>query len=279
MGDIAFDSVNNRYLVVFERVDNQDQFDIYGQIVNCDGTPYGPPFPICAAAYNQQHPRVAYDRLNQRYLVVWYDQRNTFLSTSAGDIYGRLVNGNGLLSGDEIAISQANNEQLYPDVAYSPSSQRYLVSWMDRRDEENASGDVYGQMIDQNGTLQSGDFIISSGSGGTQFFPAVHSAIAYDNTLDRFFVVWIDWRNALDTGLEVRGQLVSALGATIGSNTLVSHTNINPDSLSIAYNPDNQMFLIVWADSSNFTTTKHDIFGAVGEYRWNTEWFPFPSFR
>jgi len=262
LADIAFDSVNNRYLVVFERVDSQDQFDIYGQLVNCDGTPYSSEFPICNATYNQSHPRVAFDGVNKRYLVVWYDQRN--ISSTVGDIYGQLVKADGTPYGTEIPISKATNEQLYPDVAYSPTSQIYLVAWMDRRHYPDAPGDVYGQILDQNGTLQLvNDLVISYGSGGTQFFPTVMPAIAYDSIQNRFLVVWEDYRNALTTGVDIRGQLVSTLGATIGANTLVSDTNISPSSPAIAYSPGNQKFLVVWSDSSNFSLTMNDIFGQL----------------
>jgi hypothetical protein len=281
VNDIAYDSVNNRYLIVFTNVyfdvAENDQFDIYAQLLNCNGTPYSSPFAICAAAYDQYHPRVAFDPGNKRYLVVWYDQRNTFLSTTAGDIYGRLVNADdGSLYGNEIVISNAGNEQLYPDVAYSPDSQKYLVTWMDRRDFDNgAPGDVYGQIVDHNGTLYGPtsdvNFVISSGSGGTQFFPAVMPVIAYDSQENRFLVIWNDYQNALTTGVEIHGQLVSASGSLIDNNTLVSDT-ADANSISIAYSHYNQKFLVAWWQWSS--TTMNDIFGQLV----NTDGTPYGSY-
>ena len=52
---------------------------------------------ICDASESQYNPSVAYDSSNQRFLVVWQDQRNS--ATTGRDIYGQLVNANGTLNG------------------------------------------------------------------------------------------------------------------------------------------------------------------------------------
>ena len=76
----AYDSVNDRYLVVYTRYTvATGSFDIYGQLVDTAGAFIGSEFGIAVNTWDNRHPAVAFDPVNAHYLVVYED---------AGDGYG-----------------------------------------------------------------------------------------------------------------------------------------------------------------------------------------------
>jgi cation diffusion facilitator CzcD-associated flavoprotein CzcO len=111
---LAYDSMNNRYLVVYEQFNVGVKGDIYGQLLNADGTAYGSEISISTATNDQYTPSVAYDSGNGRFLVAWDDERN---GNANSDIYGQLVNANGSLNGPNFPISTAANDQWSPSAA------------------------------------------------------------------------------------------------------------------------------------------------------------------
>jgi hypothetical protein len=82
---------------------------------------------ISTAANVQWYPSVAYDSGNGRFLVTWEDERNS--ATTGWDIYGQLVNANGLLNGPSFAISTAANDQYASSVAYNSHSGNFLIAF------------------------------------------------------------------------------------------------------------------------------------------------------
>ena len=88
---VAYDSANQRFLVAWNdrRNSSTTGADIYGQLITAGGALYGGNIAICTAADNQSAPSVAYDSVNQRFLVAWEDYRN---GASDVNIYGQLIN-------------------------------------------------------------------------------------------------------------------------------------------------------------------------------------------
>jgi len=114
-------------------------WDIYGQVVNADGSLYGAGitsgvnFTISNALGYQQSPSMAYDSVNQRFLVAWIDSR----SGTYYDIYGQVVNadgslyGVGITSGVNFTISATSSDKYDPSVAYNPLCSSFLVAYED----------------------------------------------------------------------------------------------------------------------------------------------------
>jgi hypothetical protein len=212
---VAYDSFYHRSLVVWaDQRPGTNGYDIYGQLVNANGTLYGGNFVISNAANTQFSPSVAYDNVNQRFLVVWYDYRP---GTNGADIYGQLVNSDGALVGSNFVISNAASDQFNPSVAYNSSFQRFLVSWQDERNSGITDTDIYGQLVNANGTLYSTNFVISN-AADDQY----SSAIAFDSVIHRFFVVWTDQRPGTN-GSDIYGQLVNGDGALVDNNFVISN--------------------------------------------------------
>jgi len=266
---VAYDSVNQRFLVVLQDFRNGSDTDIYGQLVNADGSLYGAGitsgvnFTISNAVGYQYNPSVAYDSVNQRFLVAWMDYR----SGSSYDIYGQMVNadgslyGAGITSGVNFTVSNALNYQYYPSVAYDSVNQRFLVAW---QDERNGNNDIYGQLVNADGSLYgagitSGVNFTISNALNAQYAPSV----AYDSVNQRYLVAWYDYRSG---AWDIYGQVVNAdgslygAGITSGVNFTISNALGYQQSPSMAYDSVNQRFLVVWQDERNGPS---DIYGQV----------------
>ena len=254
---IAYDSVNNRYLLVYLNVDNTNNYSIHGQLLNWDGSYYGSEILIYAPASNNyaESPSVAYDSANQRFLIAWNDRRNSPVTGS--DIYGQLVSAEGVLYHGNIAICTAAGDQSSPSVAFDSANNRFLVAWHDYR---NGASDVniYGQIVTAAGGLYNGTISICT-AASVQYFPSV----AYDSANQRFLVAFEDHRNGAANGRDIYGQVVNAGGTLFGGNFDIC---IAPNSQyypSVAYDSANQRFLVAWQDLRNSATTGWDIYGQL----------------
>jgi hypothetical protein len=128
--------------------------------------------------YTESNPAIAFDGTN--FLVVWEDTR----TGASIDILGARVSQAGsVLDATSFPISMSLYDQTNPSVAYNGTE--YLVVWSDNR---MGNADVYGQRVRPNGTLDGGEFSISSGAGD-QKAPDVAALGA------SWAVVWQDSRN------------------------------------------------------------------------------------
>jgi hypothetical protein len=157
----------NGYLAVWR--DNRDQaatgLDIYGQLLTASGAPTASLIAINTATDTQSNPAVAYNTQQNNYLVVWDDNR----AGNNLDIYGQVISSNGSLVGSGFGLS-VSNAQEFPDVAYNPDQNRYLVVWEDN--QSSGSDDIYGQVISADGSLVGNNFAIASATS-FQYDPVV----------------------------------------------------------------------------------------------------------
>ena len=141
---VTYDHVNQRFLVVWNPGES-----IFGQFINANGTLEGEKFTIVEDLPDDYYPigcvSVAYDGINQRYLVVWG------LRYGSGCTYGQLVSANGMLVGTQIAISGSYSGN--PSVAFDNVNQRFLVAW--------TWGVTDGQFVNPDGTILGDRLFIS----------------------------------------------------------------------------------------------------------------------
>lgn len=244
---ISYDPQHNRYLVVYEKCD--PNCDIYGRLVNADGAA-GAEFPISLAGNDQWVPKVAYDTLNQTFLVVWEDYR---IDEFVADIYGQRINIDGSLSGINFPISNDISDQYYPSVAYDSFNQRFLVVWDDWR---NGDTDVYGQLVNADGSLFDTAAGVNFAISDTGNPGAGYPSVAYDSFNKRFLVAWDNYYAE-----EIYGQFVEADRTLTGTNFDISDDGTNPGGAefpSVAFDSANKRFLVVW---DNFSDT--EIYGQL----------------
>jgi len=154
---------------------------------------------------DQQNPSIVALPDKNKWFVVWEDWRNE--STSGADIYGRFINADGSLCGDEIVISSVPGNQTVPMLAYRNSSQgdKILIAWQDSRGT-TSSGYVYYRICTISALAEnctSGAVLGSTNAVGYKSIRSDHlisrklPKIAYDKTRDQFWMVWVESRNQL----------------------------------------------------------------------------------
>ncbi|MBN2808277.1 MAG: choice-of-anchor D domain-containing protein, partial [Deltaproteobacteria bacterium] len=155
---------------------------------------------------DQQNPTVIALPDKNKWFVVWEDWRNW--GATGADIYGRFINGDGTYCGDEIPISTAAGNQTVPTAAYrnSPSGEdKILIAWQDTRGGA-ASGYLYYKVLDvsalavdcASGVVLGGENIVGYSSiDSDSLISRKLPKVAYDAARDKFWLVWVESRNAL----------------------------------------------------------------------------------
>jgi len=220
---IAYNDDLAQYLVVWvDGRENAAYWDIYGQIISSGGIPQGGNFVIRdEAAAILAYPDVAYDTVNERYLVAWYDLTEV-------DVEGQLLNSDGSAFGSAFNIAEGTSGDMraYPAVAFRADQQYYLVVY-----QGGAAGDlnIYGKRIDASGSVGVTEYAVSTATGD-QTDPDVSLDTS---TNGDFLIVWEDGRTATD---QIYGCLMYStwfLGAEFAIAS-VADPVYNP---AVAFNP------------------------------------------
>ena len=160
---------------------------------------------------DQQNPAIIDLPDKHLWFVVWEDWRNG--STSGADIYGRFINADGTLCGDEIAISTAAGNQIMPTVAYRDStsgSDNIMIAWQDSRGT-GYSGYIYYRFCDVtdltsncfSGAVLGKEKIVSYQSiKGDHLKSRKQPQVAYDRSRDWFWMVWSESRDQVQRSIE-----------------------------------------------------------------------------
>ncbi len=265
---VEFSPTMGVFLVVWEDYRNGNA-DIYGQLIESNGTPRGDNFPICTTAGDQYWPHLAYDSYWGRFLVVFEDWRDP----NNGDIRGIFVTQMGTFyhpanaEADDTFLICSNPANIYTcSVAFNWRERVYLVVWGDfRNDPTNKSftgADVFGQLVSDTGELLPPP---TPADGNQNFMVAANPAydesvadVSYSPIINEFLVVY-----GTSTGL-VLGQRVDHTGKLIAFNGKSTSTISNgtpfmisdlfsngPDCMQakVQFNSDNYMSQIGWCEA------------------------------
>lgn len=197
-------SAPRKFLVAWEDMRGGPNTKVFGQLINSGGGLYNEnrmlSYQDSAGALTndliitnsrQTRPYVSYDAVNQRYFVLWQDERNSSASTANIDLYGQFVNLDGSLSGSNYAVSSAPSNQLAPSIAYDPYFKQFLAVWKDARNINppgTSASDIYGQRFSIG---QPQLTILTATTPPVQLVPAVidFGAVATGTTVTKNFVV------------------------------------------------------------------------------------------
>jgi len=155
---VAFDSINQRYLLVWSADETDGDFLIHGQLLSGTvGAPVGPTFAISAAGpsgTDHRQPAVVFSPEHSRYLVIW---ASDVLNTGAYEIMGQLVSPSGQLVGPMRRYSDMGSvdtdtafDAVTPDLAWHPFLDAFTVVWAaddDLGDLSDGRFEVYGQLV------------------------------------------------------------------------------------------------------------------------------------
>jgi Tol biopolymer transport system component len=248
---VTYDPVANRFLVVW--ID--DEFgltnrNVWRAVLLPGGGVFSAPAAILTLPSDQRGPYARYDYGNSRYFMVWFDNRNGNF-----DIFGSRMDATGsLLDGTGLLISGASGDQRNPRMAErrpADGINNFVLAWIDFR---NGQPDIFGTLVDGDGTVVGSDFQIAGGSGDQR---AASVDVDYVRT-KKAIVSWIDnttsgsltdydiWRAQVDQTGNVTAPIVE-IGTTSDER--------NPVMLYEGYNGVDNGFLILWRDNriiSNF---------------------------
>lgn len=208
---LDFDPDNNRFLIVFEDHRGGWEFgDISGVFIDSEGNYFDAPtsgqdhtFGICTNMANIYTCSVAFNYLEDVYLVVWGDFRNDSQGASfiGADVFGQLVAADGtLLAPPEPAnpvenFAVAASEMYYesvPDVTFNELTNEFYVAYgtdWGYDGQGNAQGYVLGQRVDYMGQLINPDGTVSQiakSSGANAVDPAQFISLKHMNGPDCF---------------------------------------------------------------------------------------------
>jgi hypothetical protein len=250
---VTFDSVNGRFLVTWIDDRNVDGLSIYGQFISAEGELEGTEFLIQGEldiGYGEIHYSVAYDHVNQKFLMVW----GLELSIS-----GQFINTDGIREGEVFTIVENPSDTCCYDVgdvsvAYDGLNQRYLVAW------DQMVGSVLGQLVNADGTLYGTSFYFPYG--------ALNPSVAFDNVNQRFLVAWTGYDGTSGQFINSEGGFQGGVIPIVGEHNAVDGSSNPPD---IAFNPQCGNFLVAsvtkkYVEISDLYIFRHNLnFNIVGD--------------
>ncbi len=268
---VAYNSVNDEYLVVWQGDDIGTEYEIHGQRLDATtGEEIGENDfrisdmgPDGDALYDGLDPAVAYNPANNEYLVVWSGD-DVF---DEYEIYGQRLDA---ATGEEIGENDFRISDMGPDgdndfhavcpeIAYNVLENEYLVVWHGDDDDTLFASEVYGQRIDAAAGLEVGenDFRISQmGPEGDAQFQAFDVAAAHNSTRNEYLVIWLG--NETLSNYEIFAQRLDGVtGAEIGEDDFQISEVPGAGGIfedvscpRVAYNPTDDQYLIVWSEET-----------------------------
>lgn len=240
--DVAYNSVANEYLVVWEHDYNGDgsDWDVVGQRVTAGGALAGSTFFVGGYVNHEYKPRVAYNSVANNYLAVWEFDYNG--DGSDYDVLGQLVRANGTLSGTAFFVGGfSNRHEFKPQLAYNSAANEYLATWEYDTSGDGSDFDIAGQRISDSGAKAGSAYYISS-LVGHEYKPH----LAYNSASNEYLAVFEFDYSGDGSDYDCIGRRVAASGVPIGDVFFVGgfyHHEYRPQ---IAYNGTVNGYLVIW---------------------------------
>lgn len=247
---IAYNSVHNQYLVVWENMWPGGTHDIYAQRLSATGQLLSW-FAVSTSSNNQMNPSVAYDPVNDRYLVVWvYDYAG---DGSDWDVYGRFIPWNGPDPGmTDIIICDWTSGQAHPVVTYALAQQEYLVVWVNM--QPAVADYISARRVFADGTGFPDDaFTISSGVVDLDF-----PDVAYNLARNEYLVTW-----DMDVSVsneDIYGLRLTGTGGFLGTEFVIAGWPAVEERPSVAACHQADQYLVAWQSDQDTGETDFAIY-------------------
>jgi len=239
----------------------EEKTDRLFSVISSSGVPIGGwPFMIADQPVDTIYPALAFNNIDifEQYMAVWQNDRPGY-----DDIYGQLISKSGELIGGWRAIAAGQDaERRYPDIAYNPNFNEYLVVW-EHEDSSTGAFSIRGQRISMNGDKEGVEIEISESVLRSGFKPVVVHAFSAG-------IYLVVWENHTQGGLsnDIRAQLVSNTGALLGGNFDIATgtTQYSQELPDVAYNRRMNEYLVVWQrfdKNANAGAGIYDIYAQV----------------
>ncbi len=192
-------------------------------------------------------PQVAYNAIDDQYMIVWFDTRNP----GNNDIFGQVITADATLIGANFPIIEFADAQIDPSIAHSPAANRYLVAW--RTQHGGAFNHGYGRILESLGEPVTGQFFVSEAG--------FESSIAYNAAADEFFHEARNFAGGGPGG--IRGRRIDTGGNLLGVNIAIATAGAPAPAGEVAYDSVNNQYLATWRnqDARNLQGQRIDAAG------------------
>ena len=245
------------------------------------------------------NPDIAYNAVDNEYLVVWYGEDDTApLVDNEDEIHGvRIDAETGQLLGNQFRISFMGNDAetnrfvrddfqaVNPSVAWNSIDREYFVVWYGDDDQSGLvdnEREIFGQRIDTTGGLVGNRIRVSQmGTDGSANFGAFHPDVTHNATDNEYLVVWQADDNTppvVDNENEIYAQRISGAGALVAGRIRVSiqgndaetnavqRTRSRPSDARVTWNSTANQYLVVWSGDTDVLPTidnENEIWGSI----------------
>ncbi len=246
---LAYSTVHQELLVVWEDTDTSNNVHILGRIFNQEGNPISPsPTLICIGELGARcyHPAAAYSNVQDRYLVVW---QRTSGPEASGSIEGEFIASNGVPE-KEISVRPSGVTASFaqPDVAFNHIRSEFLVAFqLVDCGVSPCQRDILGHRIDQFGNVLDGSYGIMIGYNTVpESDPAV--AASPDQTGNKCWMIAWTFQYAPDPiDRDIHHNLLDCDGKPKGGTGWgLAYTGLDDYDPAIVWSDSAQKYFAAW---------------------------------
>lgn len=231
---VAYNSIHDEFLVVWQ-ADVSGDYEIVGVRVDSAGAPIGSSFAISDPGTSQFAPDVAYDPINDRYIVVWVSDFSGTLTDT--DIAGRFIPWDGpSASLAPFGINGALTGQWHPSVAVSQAIGEFLVVWSNIETATPAWISAQRWATDGSGSVTPA-FDITSGPEYR-----INPKVAWNDVESQYLVVYERFIGGNEE--DVYGTRLTWAGAVLGTEIGIAGWSDEENQVDVASCRGD--YLVVW---------------------------------
>jgi uncharacterized repeat protein (TIGR01451 family) len=237
---LAYDTKNNRFLVVWESLpplDSGDAGQVWAQLLKPDSQPVGEPWLLSRGHSLAARPDVAYNPISREYLVVWCKTTND----GHGEIHRQALSPSGDRRFANTRVVSDVGLWSQTSIACNANTGRYYLAWSDAPIASQA--DIYGLELDPEGNVSSTVIDLCPGGGIEK-----EVDVAYNAERGTFLVAWEDHSSGHNQG-KVCYTILDHEGMPWG-RSYVDPISSAPQSLPAL--PDSSIgreWLVLWGDA------------------------------
>lgn len=239
--EIAYNRKNDVFLLVYPHC--EDGCNLYGEFLSSDGKPSGNQIIISKNLYGFGDIVVESDESENRFLVVWRDNRNR----SAPDLYGNFVNLDGTINSEVVIVKNAVSISGF-DIVKDSVNNRFLFVY------SNTDINGYGVFL---------EFLDSSlnSSGNTRIVNtndyACRLSVSYNDKEKLFFIAYTDFTAGVDA-YNIIGLILDENLNVLANSNITKDSNRNRYPVT-DYNPYLGWFLVAFQRESLQNNTSNII--------------------
>lgn len=226
---LSYNNVSQRYMLVYQR--DKDRM-VYFRMIDGNSGSGSPVGSEISLASNALVADVDYGSGSDKYLVVYAHEPQLDADT---DIRGRFVSSDGQLIGGAFPIDTGYRSQTSPNVAYSSSNDRWLVTFVDW--STGGFPEINARFVDSNGHVNP-RFTISNNPDWD-----VSGPIVYNEPYGKFIVTWF-------MGVACRTREVDPVDGSLSPERIISGNIANPLCIVSRPDPIDPQVLVIWRENN-----------------------------